>query len=165
MIALKQILVATDFGEASDVALRYGQTLAKHFGAHLHVLHVAQNAYFNAVGSDAFVALSPGIQDEVEAAARNHLAELLPDGGRSGPATTAVVETSTSPVFTILDYAKRNRIDLIVMGTHGRGPMAHLLMGSVAERVVRLAPCPVLTVRHPEHEFVLPDALVAATHV
>ena len=47
------------------------------------------------------------------------------------------------------------------MGTHGRGGVAHLLMGSVAERVVRTAPCPVLTVRHPEHEFVLPDALVA----
>jgi nucleotide-binding universal stress UspA family protein len=51
---------------------------------------------------------------------------------------------------------------LIVMGTHGRGPVAHLFMGSVAERVVRMAPCPVLTVRHPEREFVTPDALAAA---
>jgi nucleotide-binding universal stress UspA family protein len=161
MIALKNILVATDFGEASDVALRYGQSLAKHFSAQLHVLHVAQNAYFNAVGSDAYVAMAPGLQEEVEAAAKKQLAELLLDNDRSGPPTTAVVETSSSPVYTILDYAKRNRIDLMVMGTHGRGPMAHLLMGSVAERVVRLAPCPVLTVRHPEHEFVLPDALVA----
>jgi nucleotide-binding universal stress UspA family protein len=50
---------------------------------------------------------------------------------------------------------------LIVTGTNGRGGVAHLLMGSVAERVVRTAPCPVLTVRHPEHEFVIPDALVA----
>ena len=161
MIALKNILVATDFGEAADVALRYGQTLAKHFGANLHVLHVAQNAYFNAVGSDAYVAMTPGLQEEVEAAAKKQLAELLLDNDRSGPSTTAVVETSSSPVFAILDYAKRNRIDLLVMGTHGRGPMAHLLMGSVAERVVRLAPCPVMTIRHPEHEFVLPDALVA----
>jgi len=165
MIALKQILVATDFGEASDVALRYGQTLATHFGAHLHVLHVAQNTYFNAVGSDAYVALSPDLQEEVEGAAKQQLAERLIDSDRSGPETTAIVETSTSPVFSILEYAKRNRVDLIVMGTHGRGPMAHLLMGSVAERVVRLAPCPVLTVRHPEHEFVLPDALVAASQV
>jgi nucleotide-binding universal stress UspA family protein len=164
MIALKNVLVATDFGEASEVALRYGQTLAKHFGAHLHVLHVAQNAYFNAIGSDAYVAMSPGLQDEIEAAARQRLGELLLDSDKSGPATTPVVETSSSPVFTILDYAKRNRVDLIVMGTHGRGPMAHLLMGSVAERVVRLAPCPVLTVRDPEHEFVLPDALVAMAH-
>jgi nucleotide-binding universal stress UspA family protein len=62
-----------------------------------------------------------------------------------------------------VQYARDESIDLIVMGTHGRGPFSHLLMGSVAERVVRAAPCPVLTVRHPEHEFVGPDALVAAT--
>ena len=59
----------------------------------------------------------------------------------------------------IVNYAKEIGSDLIVMGTHGRGPMAHLLMGSVAERVVRLAGCPVLVVRHPEHGFVVPDAL------
>jgi len=50
------------------------------------------------------------------------------------------------------------------MGTHGRGALARLMMGSVAERVVRLAPCPVLTVRHPEREFVRPDTLAAAAH-
>ena len=69
--------------------------------------------------------------------------------------------TSNAPAVAIVDYARRERIDLIVTGTHGRGAVAHLLMGSVAERVVRTAPCPVLTVRHPEHEFVVPDALVA----
>jgi hypothetical protein len=63
--------------------------------------------------------------------------------------------------FAIVNQAKEAEIDLIVMGTHGRGGFGHLLMGSVAEKVVRSAPCPVLTVRHPEHEFVLPDALVA----
>ena len=65
------------------------------------------------------------------------------------------------PAHAITEYAKEAAVDLIVLGTHGRGAVAHLLMGSVAERVVRTAPCPVLTVRHPEHEFVLPDALVA----
>jgi len=60
-----------------------------------------------------------------------------------------------------VDYATKERIDLIVTGTHGRGAVAHLLMGSVAERIVRTAPCPVLTVRRPEHEFVVPDTLVA----
>ena len=159
MITLRNILVATDFGEASDVALRYGQTLAKHFGAHLHVLHVVQNAAFPVAGPDALIVMGPEVQESLEAAARKELETRLVDSDRSGPPTTAATETSTSPVATILDYAKRKRIDLIVMGTHGRGPMAHLLMGSVAERVVRLAPCPVLTVRHPEHEFVVPDTL------
>jgi signal recognition particle GTPase len=59
-----------------------------------------------------------------------------------------------------VEYAKAERIDLVVMGTHGRVAVAHFLMGSIAERVVRTAPCPVLTVRSPEHEFVVPDALV-----
>jgi len=72
---------------------------------------------------------------------------------------------STSPAMAIVDYAREAHSDLIIMGTHGRGAMAQLLMGSVAERVVRTAPCPVLTVRHPEHEFVLPDALVAVANV
>jgi nucleotide-binding universal stress UspA family protein len=62
-----------------------------------------------------------------------------------------------------VNYAKETGADLIVMGTHGRGAMAHLLMGSVAERVVRLAGCPVLVVRHPEHEFLVPDTLMVRT--
>jgi nucleotide-binding universal stress UspA family protein len=61
-----------------------------------------------------------------------------------------------SPFLEIIRYAKENNIDLIVLGTHGRSGLAHVLLGSVAERVVRIAPCPVLTVRHPEHEFVMP---------
>jgi nucleotide-binding universal stress UspA family protein len=75
-------------------------------------------------------------------------------------AESAIVR-SNAPAPAIVDYAQRRKADLIVMGTHGRGGGAHLLMGSVAERVVRTAPCPVLTVRYPEHEFVRPDALVA----
>ena len=82
---------------------------------------------------------------------------------RAWPRITRVRIASTvaSPYAEILLYAGEHDIDLIVMGTHGRGAVAHLIMGSVAERVVRTAPCPVLTVRHPDHEFVLPDALVA----
>jgi nucleotide-binding universal stress UspA family protein len=58
-----------------------------------------------------------------------------------------------------VEYAKNANIDLIVIGTHGRGAWSQVVMGSVAEKVVRTAPCPVLTVRHPEHEFLMPDAL------
>ena len=68
-----------------------------------------------------------------------------------------------APAVAIADYARQHGIDLIVMGTHGRGAVAHVLLGNVAERVVRTAPCPVLTVRNQEHEFVLPDALVAVS--
>ena len=71
-----------------------------------------------------------------------------------------VVLTALGTPEAIVEYAKTHNIDIIVMGTHGRRALAHLLMGSVAERVVRTAPCPVLTVRHPEREFIAPDALV-----
>jgi nucleotide-binding universal stress UspA family protein len=160
MIALKKILVATDFGEASDVALAYGRELAAPFGATLHVLHVAQDIYINAFGAENYAAMAPQLQGDLEEGARKQLDELLVDSDRSGPPTTRAVLTSSSPAFAIVDYANDNGIDLIVMGTHGRGALAHLVMGSVAERVVRLAPCPVLTVRHPEHDFIRPDALV-----
>ena len=161
MITVKNILVATDFGEASDAALTYGRELAGRFGATLHVLHVAENVYVTTFGAETYAAMAPNLQRELEEAAHLKLNELVMDSDRSGPPTRPVVMTSTSPAYAIVDYARENGIDLIVMGTHGRGALAHLLMGSVAERVVRLAPCPVLTVRHPEHEFVRPDTLVA----
>jgi nucleotide-binding universal stress UspA family protein len=161
MIAIKNILVATDFGEASDSALNYGRELAGRFGAKLHVLHVAQNFYVTTFGAETYAAVVPEMQEEIITAAKKRLDEAVLDSDHSGPATKPVVMTSSSPAYAIVDYAGENGIDLIVMGTHGRGTLAHLVMGSVAERVVRLAPCPVLTVRNPEHEFVKPDALLA----
>ena len=74
-----------------------------------------------------------------------------------------MLDTSDNPADAITEYAKQANIDLIVMGTNGRGAMAQLLVGSVAERVVRTARCPVLTVKHPEHEFVMPDAAPETT--
>jgi len=163
MIRLQTILVATDFGEASDAALAYGRALARSFGASVHVLYVAENAYLRSVAGESYAAVFPDLQRDVEAAARKQLDERLIDNDPDGPPAKAVVVTSNATAATIVEYAKENRVDLIVMGTHGRGAVAHLLMGSVAERVVRTAPCPVLTVRHPEHEFVVPDALVAVS--
>lgn len=161
MITLNQILVATDFSEPSEAALNYGRELASHFGTKLHVLHVTQNSYANAFGAQAWVAMAPDLQQQIEEDARRRLTDLLVDSDKSGPETIPVVLTGSSPAFAIIDYAREHGIDLVVMGTHGRGAIAHLVMGSVAERVVRFAPCPVLTVRHPEHEFVRPDPLVA----
>jgi len=176
MITLKNILVATDFSEPAEAALTYGQALARTFNAMLHVVHVVGNVSRIAYGADGYVVALPEMQQEVDDAARKQLDTLLVcarvQGSRSGdqveaderPLTSrSVVIASDKPALAIVEYAQRERIDLIVTGTHGRGAVAHLLMGSVAERVVRTAPCPVLTVRHPEHEFVVPDALVAVT--
>ena len=161
MIALKNILVATDFSQPSDAALLYGRALARNFNATLHVVHVVGTISSVVYGADAYAASIPELQQEVEDLARKQLANLLIDSDEHPLEARHAVLTSNSPAVAIVDYAGRERIDLIVTGTNGRGGVAHLLMGSVAERVVRTAPCPVLTVRHPEHEFVVPDALVA----
>ena len=161
-MTLKNVLVATDFSEASEAALTYGRTLARMFGATLHVLHVTENVYLRSFGSEAYVPAVPDLQTEVDEAARKQLDALVIDSDGSGPATRKVLRTANAPAREITEYAGAEGIDLIVIGTHGRGGVAHLLMGSVAERVVRTAPCPVLTVRHPEHDFIVPDTLAVA---
>ena len=149
MIALKRILVATDFGPAAEAALTYGRALAKNFGATLTVMHVAENFFLRATIADPHA---------LKAAVARRLEERLTAEDRSALHARAVLETSDQPADAITTYAKQAEIDLIVMGTHGRHGISHLLVGSVAERVVRTASCPVLTVKHPEHEFVIPDA-------
>ena len=163
MIALKKILVATDFGPASESALMYGRALARGFGASLHVLHVTENVYGRAMNGYGYAAISPEIQENIERTGREQTERLIDEEDRQELNAVAITVTSNSPAEAIAEYARKHRIDLIVIGTHGRGLVAHLFMGSVAERVVRIAPCPVLTVRHPEHEFVVPDALVAVS--
>jgi nucleotide-binding universal stress UspA family protein len=163
MINITNILVPTDFGAPADAALLYAHELAVRFNARLHLLHVADNLQI-CTFAEAYPDMALRLQAELEKTAREQVQARLIDSDGSGPRTAGAVLTSPTPVVTIVDYAKTNRIDLIVMGTHGRGPLGHFMMGSVAERVVRLAPCPVLTVRHPEHEFVWPDALTTGAH-
>lgn len=162
MIALKKILVPTDFGEAADAALTYARALARNFNASIDVVHVAEDASARMFAGEIYVGVPPTLQNDIEEAARRELDKRLIDNDPNPLPGRPVVLTSNAPALTIVQYAKDMDIDLIVMGTHGRGPMAHLLMGSVAERVVRLAGCPVLVVRHPEREFVVPDTLVAS---
>ena len=161
MVTLKRILVATDFDEAADVALEYGRELARTFRSSLDVLHVVDNVVARGLAGEGFMAAYPELQHEVEQAAEKRLADRISDEDRILLDAKPVIRMSGSPALAIVEYARAEGIDLIVMGTHGRGAMAHLLMGSVAERVVRMAPCPVLTLKHPEHEFIQPDTLVA----
>jgi nucleotide-binding universal stress UspA family protein len=148
MILLKQILVATDFSEASGVAMDYGRALSRTFGSTLSLLHVAENPFLRAAAGDP--------QAHREAIVKR-LGDQLTADDRSSLHAEVVVETSDNPAESIVRYAKTHHIDVIVLGTHGRGAMAQLLVGSVAEKVVRTAPCPVLTVRHPEHDFLVSD--------
>lgn len=162
MVALKNILVATDFSEPSGVALAYGRDLARSYNARLHVLHVVEDVMMR-YSSEVGFAL-PQMQTDLENAAWKDLDKILTDDDRRSAQLSPAVLSGVNIAETVVKYAKDNDIDLIVTGTHGRGAVKHFLMGSVAERVVRLAPCPVLTVRSQERDFIAPDALVAATH-
>lgn len=155
VIALGQILVPTDFSECSAVALRYGLALAGRFGATLHVLHAVPNPFDQPWAAELYALPQADFERMARDEADRRLAELIHDAGLPAE-RLRYVATSGAPFLAILQYAREAGIDLIVMGTHGRGAVAHLLIGSVAENVVRKAPCPVLTVRHPEHEFVTP---------
>jgi nucleotide-binding universal stress UspA family protein len=159
VIALKKILVATDFSKPSDAALGYGRELARSFGATLTVLHVVDNVMVHAYVLDSgLLPTEPDMQRQFEVDARKQVEAGISDEDRIRFKAFGVVLTSSIPAAAIVGYARESETDLIVMGTHGRGRVAHMLMGSVSERVVQTAPCPVLTVRHPEREVVLPDA-------
>ena len=153
MIALKQVLVPTDFSETSDSALRYGKALAGAFGATLHVVHIVEQPYGQPWAVEAYGFSLATLQDEWIKDAKSRLAASLSDEEKK--TITAIATTVLGhPVMEILRYAEDNGVDLIVMGTHGRGPLGKMVLGNVAERVVRKAPCPVLTVRMQEREFV-----------
>jgi nucleotide-binding universal stress UspA family protein len=155
VISLKQILLATDFSEPSAAALEYAKALADAFGGSIHVLHVLEDLAAHAWTTEVYVAALPGVHEEMERQARERLDAVVSPQERDRYGVRTELRTG-SPFVEIVRYAKDEKIDLIIMGTHGRGPIAHMLLGSVAERVVRKAPCPVLTVRQPQFEFVLP---------
>lgn len=152
MIKISRILVPTDFSELANLAIDYGAAIANQFQSELHVLNVVDD-YFVLTGEGQLV-----LPDRNEylrglkAASERELA-TLPRGN-----TTAIrVSRHTAigrPFEVIVRFAKEHQIDLIVIGSHGRRGLSHLLLGSVAERVVRLAGCPVLTVRPDQHQFV-----------
>lgn len=161
MIKITNVLVATDFSDTSASALAYGREFARTFGATLHVLHVVDSALMWAGPESAGVDFAQ-LQADLEADARKILERIVTGEDRAQLNAVTAVRVGSPPAVEIAGYAKAEGIDIILMGTHGRGMIGHLLMGNVAEKVVRIAPCPVLTVHHPEHEFILPDALVPA---
>jgi nucleotide-binding universal stress UspA family protein len=150
------ILVPVDFGTLSQAAVTYGRALGRAFGARLHLLHVAENHFLRPAVADPHTILER---------AQQQLTDLVTSEDREMLDAVTVLDVSDSPAEAIVSYAAGADIDLIVMGTHGRQALDRLLAGSVAERVVRSAPCPVLTVRQHEREFVMadvpPDALRA----
>lgn len=155
-IELKKILVPTDFSEQADYSLKYAITLAEQFRSQIHLLHVIQDITPTIPEPGLAILPTEEIMQSLTKGAEEGLARTLP---ADADAKFQVVRSIRHgvPFHEINRYAKDEAIDLIVVATHGRTGLAHFLLGSVAERVVRSSPCPVLSVRHPEHEFVVPD--------
>jgi nucleotide-binding universal stress UspA family protein len=156
MINLKRILTATDFSRHSQVALQYAAAFAKAFHAEVYLCHVLESpdflAQFPPVSEGYF---PPNLGELQEKQARIQCEQVLASVGLS---QAQVLLLHGKPSLEIIQAAREEDVDLVILGTHGRGAVAHMLLGSIAEKVVRTAPCPVLTVRAGEHEFVHPQA-------
>ena len=153
-IQLRKILLPTDFSDYSTAAKSYACELAVKFGAELHLLHTLEHHYSLTPEFGLGFAM-PTETSESKATAEKALFTFLDAGEPStGKPVCQVIEGS--PKVEIVRYARAESIDLIVISTHGRTGLSQMLIGSVAETVVRTAPCPVLTVRPQGHQFVMP---------
>lgn len=161
MINLRHILVATDFGEAANAALRYGLALARRFDSALHVLHVAPDVAGRTTAAAGVPVNVRSIQQALVTDALHSLESLVPESDRQGLDLRFAQLTSNTPASAILAYARDETIDLVIVGTHGRHGLAYFFLGSVAQQVSRSAACPVLTVRAHTREFITPDAPAA----
>ena len=155
MRRITRILVPTDFSATADEALGYAFGLAQQFGASLQLLHVLEDPLLaNGSSPEAFFTEGPPVRTAMLEDARERL--------RHRAAREPNLPIETEVLFghgarTIVDYATERGVDLIIMGTHGRTGFAHLFLGSIAEQIVRTAPCPVLTVRHPTARELRPE--------
>jgi nucleotide-binding universal stress UspA family protein len=146
-MTIHRILVPTDFGAAAHAAVSYARELARATGAEVHLLHVVDDIATRFM--EFPYARFTETQAAVEMSAQAQLDELARGVDPAGPPPHVAVLTSSAPANAIVGYAADEHIDLIVMGTHGRAPVVRMFLGAVADRVIRTAPCPVLTVREP----------------
>ena len=147
---ITNILVPVDFSPHAEHAFTYATTLAERFGAKLALLYVVDDSFVTGGwSSEIYVPNVPELMENLIADADRRLATLKASAAALGlTVETAVIRGRPAPA--IVEHAKNGGFDLIVMGTHGRTGVSHIVMGSVAERVLRKAPCPVLTVRGTE---------------
>jgi nucleotide-binding universal stress UspA family protein len=155
MIAIKKILFPTDFSETSKYAMNYAIEFAKEFNAELKIVHVI----FDESQIVAFYLPQVTFQNldlELEESAKKQLEDFIKEYPELQEVKYTTKLLKGTPFVEIIDEAKKFEADMIVIGTHGRSGLEHVLFGSTAEKVVRKSPCPVFSVRLKEHKFKMP---------
>ena len=151
MINIKNILCPVDHSDCSKEALKYAVSFAIKDNSKLYLLHVIDIRTFD----ESINAMTPQIPDDKTLAQlKTKLLDCIPEEMRDDMDVEALVVQGI-PFVEIISTAKKNDVDMIVLGSHGRTGITHMMMGSVSEKVVRKAPCPVLTVRKSDHKFTM----------
>jgi nucleotide-binding universal stress UspA family protein len=164
MTRIASILVPTDFSDTADAALDYAYVIAERFAAAIHLLHVIDDPFVaGGLGAEAYIAEAPALRAAMMSDAQSRLAQRAVPR-HAGVSVESAVQFGRG-AKTIAEYAREHDIDMIVMGTHGRTGVAHLVLGSIAERLVRIAPCPVLTLRHPKARAHHPELVYDVEHL
>jgi nucleotide-binding universal stress UspA family protein len=153
-IDIGKILCPVDFSEGSEHAMRYATAFASAYEADLVLLHVVELPFLPSYSTAGVPDLSLPVE-QIQEECENRLEDMVEEQKKIHPQVEGRVVVG-APFVEIIREAREGNFDLVVVGTHGRTGLKHMLIGSVAEKVVRKAPCPVLTVKHPEHEFVKP---------
>ena len=154
MPQISRIIVPIDFSEYSKKAFRYAVDFARTFSAELIVVYVVEPVIYPADFSFGQVAL-PSVEVELQTRGRHQL-ELLIQNEVPADITARPMVRSGKPFVEIIQAAKEEQADLIIIATHGHSGIEHVLFGSTAEKVVRKAGCPVLSIRSADTEFVMP---------
>ncbi|MGH8657022.1 MAG: universal stress protein [Gammaproteobacteria bacterium] len=152
---IRRLLIATDFSALSEHTLDYAIGLATALNASVELLHVHHSPALSLQDGDLSMPVNPTLEAEYQANVQQRLDKLVEKYQASGVKISGRL-LSGIPYAEIIRAAEEGGVDLIVMGTHGRTGLAHLLMGSVAERVVRSSPIPVLTVPSAERTRLAP---------
>jgi nucleotide-binding universal stress UspA family protein len=151
MIVIDRIVVPTDFSQGSAHALRQAVEFARRFNAEIVLVHVIEPPVYPAMTFGAAAASLPAIHAEIRDNATKHLERLCAELTQQGIKARFILRDG-SPFLEIVGVAEQEKANLIVIATHGHSGIKHLLLGSTAEKVVRKARCPVLTVREPSQE-------------
>ena len=148
---LRRVVLPIDFSDPSRLAVRYAVTFARALGAELEVAHVFERGVhpsFYSIGRESVFEVDPGLRERAEEA----IGEFMREAGADLPYRSVLLEGK--PAAEIAKLAGSDRNTMVVLATHGAGGLERAMLGSTAERVVRLAGCPVLTVKPGEHDFV-----------